>query len=448
MRVIRSLQFRLSLFLALAILVAAIAAGAFAWRDAYGEAHELQDDVLRQIATLMDRQRLSPTPLSDPGRPKESDEISDVIVQSLGAEKPKPGDLPLPASLAIGFQDVSVGDKAYRVFVQTMAAGARIAVAQDGAFRDQIARDAARRALAPFLLLLPLLLAIVAVLVRGLVQPIKTLAQEVDWRDADDLRSIPESRAPSEIAPFIAAINRLLLRLAGGIEAQRRFVADAAHELRSPMTALALQAERLDQPDLPAATREKIKELRQGVARGRQLLDQLLTLARAQMTPKGAKAPISVQIALRNVMEILLPLAEAKDLDIGVEGAQDAFVQAEAIELATLVRNLVDNAIRYTPRGGKIDLSVSGDKGFVVLSVRDTGPGIKPEKRARVFDPFYRVLGREETGSGLGLSIVKTIAEKMGGSVELDFADTFAHKGLCVRVTLPRGKPAAYRAQG
>ena len=198
-RMTQSLQVRLSFFLSLAIVVAAVGAGAFTFQSAYREAYELQDDVLRQVATLMDRQRLAPTSLVDSARQRESDEASDVIVQRLDGNAAKDGDLPLGAALASGLHTVAVGDKTYRVLVHAMSDGTRIAVAQDGGFRDQIAYDAARRSLAPFAILLPVLLLIVAVLVRGLIQPIFALAREIDRRDERDLREVSEEDRKSVV---------------------------------------------------------------------------------------------------------------------------------------------------------------------------------------------------------------------------------------------------------
>jgi two-component system OmpR family sensor kinase len=146
----------------------------------------------------------------------------------------------------------------------------------------------------------------------------------------------------------------------------------------------------------------------------------------------------SVQQVFRRVLEDLLPLAEAKNIDLGVENDLDAQVLAYEVDLVTLVKNLVDNAIRYTPPGGRIDLAVQPGPGLVEVWIRDTGPGIPLVEQGRVFDPFYRVLGHDSTGSGLGLSIVQAIAERMGAQVQLGYADGLAQTGLAVQVVLHR----------
>jgi two-component system OmpR family sensor kinase len=319
----------------------------------------------------------------------------------------------------------------------TTASGERWGVAQEAAFRDEIARDSALRAVMPFLVLLPVLPLIVLLLVRSMFRPVAALSHEVDGRSDQELRPIEAAHVPDEVRPFVVAINRLLARARTAMETQRRFVADAAHELRTPLTALSLQAERLAEATLSPIAAERLQALRQGIERGRGMLEQLLALARAQTHNEPAATAVSVQSIYRRVLEDLMPLAEAKRIDIGVEGSQDAWVKANEIDLLTLVKNLVDNAIRYAPEGGRVDLSASTTPDReVALCVCDDGPGIPNEERSRVFDPFYRSLGSTQVGSGLGLSIVKAIADRYGARILLNFANHGQWSGLCVTVLL------------
>ena len=441
-----SLQRRLALALVLCIGVVALVAGAFSFATAYDEARELQDDVLLQVALLVDRQRLDPVPAAPDAHFKAHDDGTRVIVQRLGAVDPAGrhvddgGVLPIPPTLADGLHTLELGGESFRVLVRTTAAGTRIAVAQESDLRDELAQGSALRTLLPFLVLVPVLLLLVARLVRTMFGPITALAQQVDARAEHDLQPMATHGLPAEVRPFVGAINRLLARVAQAMAAQQRFVADAAHELRSPLAALSLQAERLAQADMSAGARERLAALRQGIERGRRLVDQLLALARAQSAQATqAAAPVSVQRAFRQVLEGLMPLAEARAIDIGVEGAQDVQLRVAERDLHTLLRNLVDNAIRHTPEGGRVDLGVRTTAGAVVLSVRDTGAGIAPEERERVFDPFYRVPGSGPIGSGLGLSIVRAVAERIGASVRLDYSDAAQRTGLVVEVSLARG---------
>lgn len=442
-RLNESVQLKLSFTLSLAILVVAIVAGVFSFLSAFDEAHELQDDVLRQVAQLMDRQHLSPAFPTTDVRPKDADEESRVIVQQLGEPNPSAagvdagGTLPLPASLADGLHTLELGSETFRVLVKTTAVGERIAVAQESGFRNEIARDGALRTVMPFLILVPVLLLIVADLVRKMFRPIAALSKEIDLRADQELHPVEGRHLPVEARPFAVAINRLLARVGQSMESQRRFVADAAHELRSPLTAMSLQAERLAEAEMSELARERLTVLRQGIERGRSLLDQLLTLAKAQSAADLPQSPVSVQGIYRRVLEDLMPLAEAKHIDIGVEGTQDAQVWAGELDMIALVKNLVDNAIRYTPEGGRVDLSVAVSDGKAKLHIQDNGPGIPLAERDRVFDPFYRTLGSEQIGSGLGLSIVQTIAHRIGAEIRLDFADDGQQTGLVVTVVVP-----------
>lgn len=438
-----SVQLKLSFALSLAIFVVAIVAGVFSFLSAFNEAHELQDDVLRQVAQLMNSRLLSPTLPTTDARLADADEESRVIVQRLGEADPSAtsvdagGTLSLPTTLADGLQTLDVGGENFRVLVKTTAAGERIAVAQESEFRNEIAHDGALRTVMPFLILVPVLLLIVANLVRKMFRPIAALSRAIDQRAEQELHPVDDRHFPVEVRPFAVAINRLLARVGQSMESQRRFVADAAHELRSPLTALSLQAERLAEAEMSGLARERLTVLRRGIERDRSLLDQLLTLARVRSAADLPPSPVSVQRIYRRVLEDLMPLAGAKHIDIGVEGTEDAKVRVSEFDMIAVVKNLVDNAIRYTPEGGRVDLSVRVSEGSVELCIRDNGPGIPLAERERVFDPFYRALGSEQIGSGLGLSIVQTIAHRIGAEIRLDFTDESRQTGLSAVVIVP-----------
>lgn len=236
--------------------------------------------------------------------------------------------------------------KKFRVLVRTTAAGERIAVARESGFRDGIARDGAPCTVMPLTILVPILLLVVAGLVRRMFRPIAALSKQIDQRAEREPHPVEERHLPVEVRPIAVAIKQLLARVGQSMEAQRRFVADAACKLRSPLTALSLQAQRLAEAPMFDAARARPALLRQGIERGRSLLDQLLTLAKAQSAANASKSPTSVQRVDRAVLEDLMPLAQTKHIDIGVEGAQDAEVWASEPDMIAVVRNLVDNAIR------------------------------------------------------------------------------------------------------
>ncbi len=437
-RLSESVQLRLSITLSLAILIVALAAGVFAFVSALDEAHEMQDEGLRQVAILFDRQQMT---LHYPSAEQSNDdEDSRITVQYLAdSSKAITGDdaaipLPFPTTLTDGLSTANIAGEDFRVLVRTTARGERIVVAQEADVRNKEARERAWRSLLPFLILFPVLLLAVGDLVRKMFRPVSSLSAEINRRDEQALHPIDEQHVPSEIRPFVVAINQLLARVAQSMDTERRFVADAAHELRSPMTALSLQAQRLGATDMSLLARERLQPLSEGIERSRKLIDQLLTLASAQSGSTRRPTAVSVHAVYRQVLEDLLPLAERKHIDIGVEGVEDVKVVIHEMDLFTLVKNLVDNAIRYTPPGGRIDLSIERNDVTVTVQIRDTGPGIVEAERPKVFEPFYRSEMTEEPGSGLGLSIVKAIAARAGALVRLDYSDVSRKSGLCVSV--------------
>ena len=241
----------------------------------------------------------------------------------------------------------------------------------------------------------------------------------LDKRSEDNLSPLPEATVLEEIHPFVAAINRLLARLDRSIDQQRRFIADAAHELRTPLTALSLQAQNLEHADSLAEVPRRLAPLKQGLERVRQLVEQLLSLARQTAAFPVEIKPVSLDSVVRRVFEEIFPLAEGIGVDLGMERAETLQMEGDEFALYTLLRNVVDNAVRYTPAGGKVNLRLFAESGQVVVEVEDTGPGIPEEELGQIFDPFYRLSGSAGNGSGLGLSIVKGIADKYAFKISL-----------------------------
>jgi len=443
-RLTDSVQFRLSFWLSITIIGIALAAGTFSFMSAFEQAQELQDDVLFQIAALVNQSDPHWTPPADGMELKDSDYDSSVYVQALNASTQAPihgasnGRIPkLSSALAEGMHTIDGSDDTYRVFVKTTHTGRKIAVFQETGARDAIAYRSALDTLLPFLILIPVLLIVIARLIRRMFRPITDLSRQIDARAENDLRPVHDEHLPFEVRSFILAINRLLARVAESLNTQRRFVADAAHELRSPLTALSLQAERLDHLQMSDAAQERLQILKDGIQRGRNLLNQLLSLTRAQAVVDQPNKAISIHDTYRTVAEEFMPLAKAKHIDLGVLDGNDSIVRCNALDLHTLIKNLVDNAIRYTPAGGRVDLSTENGPHDATIRISDTGPGIPQEERERVFDAFHRILGTEQLGSGLGLAIVKTIAERLRATILLDYTDPVAQTGLTVTVKIP-----------
>ncbi len=441
-----SLRFRLSLWLSLAIVLMAALAGTYSFVGALDDAHAAQDSQLRRTAYLISRLDAIPASPMAPEQVGDADFDARVVVRFLrtASGEPVPSPLRPPSfsdALRDGLQTVSLGKEQWRVYVRTSTKGVRVAVAQQTTVRDVLAQAGAIRTVMPFLFLAPLLVMLVTLLVRQMFKPLEKLSHELGRRPEHDLGQLDGNGLPSEVWPFVAEINELLTRMGNTLASQRRFIADAAHELRSPLTAMSLQAERLGEADMPQEARSRLEALIAGLRRTRVLLDQLLTLARTQEANGAASSAVSLDTAIREVLEDLMPLAEAKQIDLGVIGDADVQIQASLVDLKVLVKNLIDNAIRYTPERGNVDITVGKVDGAVVLHIDDTGPGIAWHERERVFAPFYRVLGSGELGSGLGLAIARAVAVRIGARIEIGDAGP-SRPGLRARVLFDGKKQA------
>ncbi|APD11255.1 hypothetical protein UC34_11965 [Pandoraea vervacti] len=456
----RSLQSRLVVTLCACALGLAIVAGFVSYGAAFREAYRFQDDQLLQLAALVDTRNLAGADSAMHGLPIEDHDYR-LTVQRLGGT--------FPVTLSDGFHTVDTGEHTWRAFVRTIGPDLRIVVAQPTEGRNEIARNSGLRTALPFVGFVPLLIAAIVWTVRRAWRPVQQLAADVDKRRDTDLRGLDTQGAPTEIEPFIVSINRLLSRLDKALDEQRRFVADAAHELRSPVTALVIQSENLDRAlepaGLDAETRNRLIKLKSGLRRTRTLIEQLLTLARAQSAPSVPATPLILLPAIHEALEDAFVLADRKQivLDLadassessassassaaltasGTPGRSNLRVAGSKRDIVTLLSNIVGNAVRYTPAGGTVSVRLSATGGEVVIDVIDSGPGIDADKRERVFDAFYRAADHRESrdhgdeGTGLGLAIVRAIVDRLGGQVTLNDANRSGPRGLHVRVTLP-----------
>lgn len=441
-----SLRVLLSLWLSATILATAFIAGTFSYFSARKAANEFLDDHLRQVATLANQSRLSlaenPAVIrEDLLDPEDSAMLVQMLGEPLTAVPHKAPDLPiLPTDLPDGMHTRILASEEWRIFVYTLNTGSRVAVAQRMRERDEIAHESAVDTILPLLLLIPALGVLVALVIPRLLHKVVALSRHLDMRSESDLGALDDEGIPQEILPLTRSISRLLQRVERAVHMQRRFIADAAHELRSPLTALMLQAERLERSKLPPEARPQMDALNQGLRRARALLDQLLSHARSQTT-QDKRHPVSLHGIFRQTIEDYASQAEDKEIDLGVCEEPDVCIEASEVDLHALVRNLVDNAIRYCPPGSTVDLAASAQRNHALIEVRDNGPGIPDHERERVLEPFYRIVGTEATGSGLGLAIVKNIVDRLGGTLSLQPAsDDTAHPGLKVLVRIPGGK--------
>jgi len=344
-----------------------------------------------------------------------------------------------PRSFVAGFTEVESYGEAWRVYTHVTPEGV-VQVAQPEVSRVLLARELALQMSIPVLLFIPLVVAlVVGVLSRGLA-PLTETSGRVRDRDAARLDPLPLEGVPRELAPLVGQINALLARLGASIEMQRGFFADAAHELRSPIAALALQAQLAARAPEGPARASAFDELRQGIERASRLVQQLLDLARLEPGQQSEPhAPVDVAELARSVVGSFAAQAEALGVDLGADAPGPAVVSGAAAELRSLIANLLDNALRYAPRESQVTVSVREDPAGVDLAVLDAGPGIPADERERVFKRFHRLPGDQTRGSGLGLPIARAIVQRHGGSIALADARPGAEPpGLAVRVRLDR----------
>ena len=431
---IRSLRGRLFIGLTAIIILTGAIGGMFAFNWAFDEAIEMQDSILTQIASLAQNSGFSG------GQPLPGvEEDAEVWIMELGKAPHGSADDRELWSYRDGLHVATRAGQPIRVLMRTRADGSRFAVAQPTAVRDETARDMALRTLVPIAALIPCLMLVTALLIAQSLRPMVRLASDLDARRADDMSPLPLKGMPSELHPFIASINGLIARMRLMMDQQRRFIADAAHELRTPIAALSLQAENLDPVDLPAAARHRLAALKQGMHRTKHLLEQLLALARQEAHPfgRGEMPQVSLDQVAKEVVADLLPQALNRNIDLGFELVEPLAVPGEPVMLAAMIRNLLDNALRYTPEGGNVDIGVYRQDGAAILQIEDSGPGIESSDMDRIFEPFFRGAREEVEGTGLGLSIVKRVVDGLGGSIALENITGIGRSGLRVTVKLP-----------
>lgn len=442
-----SLRARLLAFLCAAIAAFAVMQGIGAYRGALQQADDLFDDHLKQMANSL-RASVPRAPGAD------MDGEGGLTIQIWGPDGVqlfRSRRSTLPQSAVLGFSDIRVDGTLYRVYtVQTPLQ--TVQIAQDVSARNARARVLALRSALPVALMAPLLMLVVWWVVSRSLAPVSRVRRQLAARAAEDFSPLADTGLPDEVRPLVRELNALFGRVRAAFEAQKNFVADAAHELRSPLTALKLQAQALRRADVredPAAHEAAVARLNLGIERAIRLVEQLLVLAREEAAAPGpqlgagarAVSKVDLQEVLRLTVSDVLAQAQAAGIDLGVAASAHTaplFVAGQADTLCILLRNLLDNAIKYTPAPGRVDASLSVEGQEAVLSVDDSGPGIAPADRERVFDRFFRTedaaATAATTGSGLGLAIVHAIAQRHGAQVRLTSSPTLG--GLRVEVRL------------
>ncbi|MBY5440091.1 ATP-binding protein [Rhizobium leguminosarum] len=385
------------------------------------EASDFLDNQLRQIALYVGD--APPAPAGRPVGDVPHDPEDDFVIQVWDvAGKPSRLSHPavdIPQQRSTGFADISTGSDNWRVY--TLIAPYRtVQVSQDMSVRQELATSAALQAALPIIVLIPLSLLTLSWIVDRIMARLNRLAVAVASRDARVDDPVPIDDVPAEVVPFVSSINLLLARLRALLERQRRFISDAAHELRTPLSALQIQIDNLRHDDRDGRFSQRLTELEAGIGRATRLVSKLLRLARYdahEIAP--APQPIDlVQLALDTVAR-LTPLAESRQIDLGITCKDKAITIGALADFEVILDNLVENAVRYTPPSGTVDIAVVVAGREARIEIRDTGPGIADEEMPHVFERFFRARPQDSEGSGLGLSIAKAAAERQGARLAL-----------------------------
>ena len=418
----KSLRARLLWFLLAAIVLAAGTQAFVTYRAVLEAADDIFDQHMQQMALSL---RAGLPPSSTVGGLGGGEENFEFIVQIWTLDGIRIFDSAaqsaLPQRAVLGFSNVKARSTTYRVF--SLATGALvIQVAQDMAARRRMAGTLALRTVGPIVLAAPLLMLVVWWVVSRSLAPVARVRRQVATRQADDLSPLNEADLPEEVRPLVHELNLLFVRVRQAFEAQKHFVADAAHELRSPLAALKLQVQGLQRAADDATRELAVARLAAGIDRATRLVEQMLALARHEASAAAGARPEAVSLpeVARLAISDTVAAAQSRDIDIGIARADPATVQGQPEALRTLLRNLIDNAVKYTPPGGRVDVGIAAGAGAVELSVDDSGPGLPESERERVLDRFYRAGQPQAPGSGLGLSIVKSIADLHGAAVSLE----------------------------
>ena len=431
---LKSIQSQLLIGLSLGILLATSLAGIAIYRSASHEANQLFDYQLQQTAISL------PAHVNDQAISQAEELEEDFLIQVWNRKNKliytSREAFSLPRYKQQGFQTIHAFDEDWRIYIENRRMN-YIQVAQPLSVREALATSLATRSLAPFLVLIPVMLLLVAFIVKRSLAPLESIAQALGQRSPVDLQALPTHGLPLELSAIVRALNGWLARLDKALSAQRDFVADAAHELRSPLTALKLQLQLTERASTESQRLVGFGKLHERLNRAIHLVEQLLTLARHETTSHLA---VDEQTTLGELLRIgandYTTLASSKQIHLNaVIPSPDIPLQGNLHSLTILLKNLVENALKHTPAEGSIQLKAFMKAGQSCLQVTDTGCGIDPQDRQRVFDRFYRCPSSNAPGTGLGLAIVRNIAEQH--HAHIDLAENPHGQGLQVTVCFP-----------
>jgi len=438
-----SLKQRLLALVLAAITLVWLGAAAFTYLDAREEFDEVLDAHLAQAASLLvvqashdlDELETEHAPLLHKYARRVAFQIWDRERQ-LRLHSANAPQQPL-ANRERGFSDNVIDGHRWRVFSTRDESGEYlIHVAERTEVRDELARDIAGSLLRPLWFSLPLLALLLWIAVLRGLRPLDRLAREVGQREPDNLAALNATSAPREAVPLIERLNRLFVRIDASMQKERRFTADAAHELRTPVAAIKAQAQVARAATAEAERIHALDNAILGCDRAAHLIEQLLTLARVDTLDRGVTEPCQLRDIAAETIAALAPAALEKGVRLELLAGNNAEVRGNPGLLRVLLRNLLDNAVKHTPPGTSVQVDITHEPGTACLSVSDNGPGIPEQERAKVLERFYRPLGMQASGSGLGLSIVKRIAEVHDATLQIQPVNE--GRGLRVTVAFQR----------
>jgi two-component system OmpR family sensor kinase len=428
----RSLVIAFFLLLTLVGLSAAI----YAYRAAKQEAWNLLDLQQQQISRFIgDGRAILQGDIGLP--PHDSDEDYIIRIQYSDGRAPIQSNMQLtfPAHTKDGFQEYTDSGGTWRIYTNRSATRT-VSVAQKITERDELATDAAFNTALPFFFALPWAWAVVYWIVGSIITRIEKIAHQVETRKPDDSTMLPVDSAPVEIRPLVTATNNAFQRLNEALQQQKAFLANAAHELRTPLAALSIQASNLAGAKTTAEWQARSNDVETGIARLTDLTNQLLQLARQDAAgPTDHDTKTDLQAAILETVSTLHPLAHNKEIDLGVDAPDRIDIAANSRDLGVMLQAIMHNAIHYCHEGGQVDITLAGQVSAALITVTDTGPGIPEDKMTAVFERFVRAAEPAKPGSGLGLAIARTIVDRLGGSITL--ANRKDRTGLVVAIVLP-----------
>ena len=433
----KSLKSQLWLWLLGLLTVVGGAAALISYSYTRVEMNAFLDHQLRQVAVNIEHAGPTTLPAADAVPPHDTED--DLFVQvwdrtgvRLRASVP---DHEIPRQLATGLSDTHSEDIEWRTYT-VITDNRTVQVSQQVAVRQELAQDAALRILIPIGIVIPLAWLLLGFVTNRVLGGLEGLVYRLAHQQPGDAAAVVIADVPSEVAPMVAAMNDLFARQQQTLAAQKRFVADAAHELRTPLSALQLQVANLRQTDGGGPASERIEELDRGIKRASSLTQQLLKLARYQADDVATVFRIvDLSAEVKTVIADLLPIADHRSQDVGLVHADMVHIQGDPADVRILVGTLLENAIRHSPDGGAIDIAVRRDGLDALLNIVDAGPGIAEAQLPLVFEPFYRAAATSVEGSGLGLSIAARIAERHGAAITL--INRTDRSGLCAQVRFP-----------